>query len=121
MMQTARQRAGDDVENLDIMNALGRLQGAVEANFTTIFKRLDRHEANTLEILERVVRLEASPAETAEAPAAAPATSSLPKIRGWAWAPIAAACVAMLGGLSAAFAQAERFVIAVYHALHATQ
>lgn len=120
-MQTARQRAGDDVENLDIMNALGRLQGAVEANFTTIFKRLDRHEANTLEILERVVRLEASPAEAAETPAAAPATSSLPKIRGWAWAPIVAACVAMLGGLSAAFAQAERFVVAVYQALHAAQ
>lgn len=116
-MQTARQRAGDDVENLDIMNALGRLQGSVEANFTTIFKRLDRHEANTAEILERVVRLEVTPSDPEAAPA--PVSQSIPKIRGWAWAPIAAACVAMLGGLSAAFAQAERFVVAVYQALHA--
>ena len=107
------------MENLDIMNALGRLQGSVEANFTTIFKRLDRHEANTSEILERVARLEVTPATTEAAPVQP--TQALPKIRGWAWAPIAAACVAMLGGLSAAFGQAERFVVAVYQALHAAQ
>ena len=73
MTQSQRFRQGADVNNLDLMNALARLGGTVEANFTTVFKRLDRHEAATTEILERVVRLEERPALPAEAPAMPPA------------------------------------------------
>lgn len=101
----------------DIMAAVARLDGKVDANFQTIFKRQERHDATMAEILQRLAGLEkvnemAGEIEDEEDEA------EKPRIKGWQWAAVVAACISALGGMSAAFEQLWRFGVAVIQALH---
>lgn len=102
----------------DIMAAVARLDGKVDANFQTIFKRQERHDATMAEILQRLAGLEK--VNEIEADAGDDKGAERPRIKGWQWAAVVAACVSALGGMSAAFEQGWRIVAAVIQALHQT-
>lgn len=102
----------------DIMAAVARLDGKVDANFQTIFKRQERHDATAAEILQRLAGLEK--VNEIEADADDDKGAERPRIKGWQWAAVVAACISIMGGLSAAFEQGWRIVAALVQALHQT-
>lgn len=114
-MPAVARKAPSAVTLDDIMAAVARLDGKVDANFATIFKRQERHDAAMAEILQRLASLETVNEVEGQEPAV-----EKPRIKGWQWAAVVAACVSALGGLSAAFEQLWRFGAAVIQALHQT-
>lgn len=106
-----RSRVTDDASHADIIAALNaglaKLTGTVEANFTTLFRRMDRVESDVDGLNERCARIE-------ERLSIVP-SGARPK--GWMWIPIIAACIALMGGLSAAYGQAARIAVAVHQAI----
>ena len=104
----------------DIMAAVARLDGKVDANFQTIFKRQERHDATMAEILQRLAGLEKVNEIEIEADADDDKGAERPRIKGWQWAAVVAACISIMGGLSAAFEQGWRIVAALVQALHQT-
>lgn len=116
MVETGRRRssAEDATTHADIIRAVqaldrtvARMAGSVDANFKTLFTRMDRVEGDTDALNERCARIE-------ERLSAGPGAA---RPKGWMWVPIIAACLAMLGGLSAAYWQAARIAVAVHQAI----
>jgi len=98
----------------DILAAVARLDGKVDANFATIFKRQEQHDEATAEILQRIAKLE----EVNEIEDQAPAGEKAARITTVQKFTIGAAIIAGLGGLSAAFEQIWRIGAAMIQALH---
>lgn len=98
----------------DVLAAVARLDGKVDANFATIFKQQERHDQTTAEILQRLAGLE-KVNEIEDQAADEKPTSQITTVQKFT---IGAAIIAGLGGLSAAFEQLWRIGGAMIQALH---
>jgi hypothetical protein len=97
-----------DASHLDIVRAIGRLEGRTEENFTTLFN-VQRQQDSKLDAMNlRLARLEVRPRGR-------PAAHKPMTWKGGI--AIAAAVVAILGGLSAAYHEAATVLTALHKAL----
>lgn len=108
---------GGEDSMLGLAKGLARLEGLVGANFTTVFKRLDRQDqalenlrehkdGELADVRDRLTKLEAR-------------RSSPPKKRITAakWGALAVAIVTILGGIRGAYQAGEEIVQSIHRAL----
>lgn len=97
-----------DASHLDIVRAIGRLEGRTEENFTTLFN-VQREQGGKLDAMTvRLARLEGRPRTRA---------TQHKRLTWKGGAAIAVAFVTILGGLSAAYHEASAILVALAKAI----